>query len=109
MRKLRILQAQIMVPDKKEDAVRLLEKACAKAEEEKADIAALPEMFCCPYDNACAESFFSLLKNECIYRAKPRTIRDAMELIDDYIYFYNNERIQLSSKMTPMEVRLLAA
>ncbi len=41
-----------------------------------------------PYDNACAESFFSLLKNECIYRAKPRTIRDAMELIDDYIYFY---------------------
>lgn len=63
----------------------------------------------CPYDNACAESFFSLLKNECIYRAKPRTIRDAMELIDDYIYFYNNERIQLSSKMTPMEVRLLAA
>ena len=42
MRKLRILQAQIMVPDKKEDAVRLLEKACAKAEKEKADIAALP-------------------------------------------------------------------
>ena len=63
----------------------------------------------CPYDNACAESFFSLLKNECIYRAKPKTIRDAMELVDDYIYFYNNERIQLSSKMTPMELRLLAA
>ena len=60
-------------------------------------------------DNACAESFFSLLKNECIYRAKPKTIRDAMELVDDYIYFYNNERIQLSSKMTPMELRLLAA
>ena len=63
----------------------------------------------CPYDNACVESFFSLLKNECIYRAKPRTIRDAIKLIDDYIYFYNNERIQLSSKMTPMEVRRLAA
>ena len=63
----------------------------------------------CPYDNACVESFFSLLKNECIYRAKPKTIREAMELIDDYIYFYNNERIQLSSKMTPMEARRLAA
>ena len=63
----------------------------------------------CPYDNACAESFFSLLKNECIYRAKPRTIQEAMALVDDYIYFYNNERIQLSSKMTPMEVRLLVA
>ena len=62
----------------------------------------------CPYDNACVESFFSLLKNECIYRAKPKTIREAMELIDDYIYFYNNERIQLSSKMTPIEVRRLA-
>ena len=63
----------------------------------------------CPYDNACAESFFSLLKNECIYRAKPQTIQAAAELIDEYIYFYNHERIQLATKMTPMEMRLGAA
>lgn len=63
----------------------------------------------CPYDNACAESFFSLLKNEYIYRAKPQTIQAAAELIDEYIYFYNHERIQLATKMTPMEMRLGAA
>ena len=62
-----------------------------------------------PYDNACAESFFSLLKNECIYKARPKTIEAAMELVDEYIYFYNYERIQLESGMTPNEVRLSAA
>lgn len=62
-----------------------------------------------PYDNACAESFFSLLKNECIYRAKPRSIEDVMELVDDYIYFYNYEWLQLSIGMTPNELRTLAA
>ena len=63
----------------------------------------------CPYDNACAESFFSLLKNECIYKVRPETLQTAMELVDEYIHFYNFERIQLASKMTPMEVRLNAA
>ena len=30
-----------------------------------------------PYDNALAENFFSILKTECIYRAKPRTYEEA--------------------------------
>lgn len=59
----------------------------------------------CPYDNACAENFFSMLKTECIYRAKPQTFDEAKELVDEYIYFYNNERIQLKTGLTPMEVR----
>ena len=63
----------------------------------------------CPYDNACVESFFSLLKNECIYKVRPKTVEEAMELVDEYIHFYNYERIQLASKMTPMEIRLNAA
>ncbi len=63
----------------------------------------------CPYDNACVESFFGLLRNECIYRAKPQTIQAVAELIDEYIYFYNHERIQLATKVTPMEMRLRAA
>ena len=59
----------------------------------------------CPYDNACAENFFSMLKTECIYRAKPQTFDEAKALVDEYIYFYNNERIQLKTGQTPMEVR----
>lgn len=57
------------------------------------------------YDNAMAENFFSCLKTECIYRQKIQTFQHAKELIDDYIWFYNNERIQLKTKLTPLELR----
>ena len=58
-----------------------------------------------PYDNALAENFFSILKTECIYRAKPRTYEEARLLIGEYIHFYNYQRIQLKTKLTPMEFR----
>ena len=58
-----------------------------------------------PYDNALAENFFSILKTECIYRAQPRTYEEAHLLIGEYIYFYNYQRIQLKTKLTPMEYR----
>ena len=58
-----------------------------------------------PYDNALAENFFSILKTECIYRTKIATFAEARELIDDYIYFYNNQRIQTKTKLTPLEMR----
>ena len=58
-----------------------------------------------PYDNAMAENFFSILKTECIYRAKLRTYEEARLLIGEYIHFYNNERIQLKTKLTPLEKR----
>ena len=57
------------------------------------------------YDNAMAENFFGILKTECIYRHKPKTLDDARQLIDDYIYFYNYERIQLKTQLTPHEKR----
>ena len=57
------------------------------------------------YDNACAENFFGILKSECIYRSKPKNFEEARVLIDDYIYFYNYERIQLKTKLTPYEKR----
>lgn len=57
------------------------------------------------YDNAMAENFFSIIKTECIYRQKIQTIQQAKELINSYIWFYNNERIQLKTKMTPFEKR----
>ena len=58
-----------------------------------------------PYDNAMAENFFSILKTECIHRIKLQTYDDARLLIDEYIHFYNNERIQLKTKLTPLEKR----
>lgn len=58
-----------------------------------------------PYDNALAENFFSILKTECIYRVKLQTYEQARLLIDEYIYFYNNQRIQLKTKLTPLEKR----
>ncbi len=58
-----------------------------------------------PYDNALAENFFSILKTECIYRVKLNSFDEASSLIDDYIYFYNNQRIQLKTKLTSLEKR----
>ena len=58
-----------------------------------------------PYDNALAENFFSILKTECIYRTKLKTYEEASLLINEYIYFYNNHRIQLKTKLTPLEKR----
>lgn len=58
-----------------------------------------------PYDNALAENFFSILKTECIYRHKPKTFREANELIDRYIHFYNYERIQNKTGVAPLTLR----
>ena len=58
-----------------------------------------------PYDNAMAENFFSILKAEYVYRAKIRTYEEARLLIGAYIHFYNNDRIQLNTKLTPLEKR----
>ena len=60
------------------------------------------------YDNAMAEHFFSILKTECIYQQKIRTFQQAKELINDFIYFYNHERIQLKTGETPFAQRLSA-
>lgn len=57
------------------------------------------------YDNAMAENFFSILKTECIYRHKLNKFEDARMLIDEYIDFYNNERIQIKTSLTPLEKR----
>ena len=58
-----------------------------------------------PYDNAMAENFFSILKTECIHRTKLETYEEARLFIGEYIRFYNNERIQTKTKLTPMEFR----
>jgi len=56
-------------------------------------------------DNAPAENFFGILKSECINRVKIETLNEAKRLIDEYIHFYNYERIQIKTKLTPYEKR----
>ena len=58
-----------------------------------------------PYDNALAENFFSILKTECIHRVRLETFAEARHLIEEYIHFYNHQRIQLKTKLTPLEKR----
>ena len=57
------------------------------------------------YDNAMAENFFSILKTECIYRHKPASFKEANDMIDRYIHFYNHERIQLKTGVAPLMLR----
>lgn len=57
------------------------------------------------YDNAVAENFFSILKTECIYQQKISTFHQAKKLIDDFIYFYGHERIQLETGVAPLLLR----
>lgn len=57
------------------------------------------------YDNAMAENFFSILKTECIYRHYPSTFSEARTLIDNYIDFYNHQRIQMKTGMAPLTLR----
>jgi putative transposase len=56
-------------------------------------------------DNAAMENFFGHLKEEAIYRTELQTFQQAQEVIDDYIHFYNYERIQLKTKLTPFQQR----
>ena len=60
-------------------------------------------------DNSPMENFFGHLKSECIKIVKLQTFEEARQLIDDYIYFYNYERIQLKTKLTPFEKRCQCA
>ena len=63
----------------------------------------------CPYDNAAMENFFGTLKTECLYRTKFSSRQELEQLIDEYIYFYNFERITLKYGLTPNEIRSKAA
>ena len=59
-------------------------------------------------DNVPIESFFSTLKSECIYLIKNLKIKDIDETIDEFIEYYNNERLQEKTKeLTPLEFRKL--
>jgi transposase InsO family protein len=56
-------------------------------------------------DNAPTESFFSHLKEEWLRHTKIADFEQAVNLVDHYIDFYNHDRIQLKTKLTPAELR----
>lgn len=58
------------------------------------------------FDNAAMESFFSHLKAEALYPYDIRSLDEAQKRIEEFIRFYNEERIQLKlNKLTPVEYR----
>ena len=61
------------------------------------------------WDNAPIESFFSHLKSELLYLVKTTDVDELTKLIHEYIYFYNNERIQNKIGMSPIEYLTHAA
>ena len=64
------------------------------------------QKLCCrASESEVGYGYLIILKTECIYRSKPATRAEAKKLIDDYIYFYNNQRIQTKTKLTPLELR----
>ena len=58
-------------------------------------------------DNACAENFFSHIKSELVNRVKWENYEEAKDAIDEYIRYYNNDRIQIKLKKAPMQYRSL--
>lgn len=63
----------------------------------------------CPYDNAVMENFFGTFKTECLYRCNPSTGEQVQQLVDEYIHFYNFQRIDMKNGLTPFEIRSKAA
>ncbi len=60
------------------------------------------------WDNAPMENFFGHLKAEALRHIRVPSFERASELIDQYIEFYNYERIQLKTKQTPYQIRCLS-
>ena len=60
-------------------------------------------------DNAPIESFFGHLKDEIEYK-ECKTLDEIRAKIDEYMYYYNNNRYQWGlNKMTPLEYKYLIA
>jgi len=60
------------------------------------------------WDNAPMENFFGHLKEEYLRQFKKPSFQEAQQLIDEYVYFYNYERIQLKTRQTPYQTRCLS-
>ena len=60
-------------------------------------------------DNATMESFFGTLKSELFYLQKWQSVGQLKKAIDEYIHYYNHERIKLKLKgLSPVQYRTQA-
>lgn len=60
-------------------------------------------------DNAVVENFFGTLKSECFYLQQFSSTEELKSAIEEYISYYNNERISLKLKgLSPVEYRTQA-
>lgn len=59
----------------------------------------------CPYDNATMENFFGTLKCECLNRMRFTDRAEVESAVDEYMQFYNFERIDMKNGLTPDEIR----
>ena len=65
----------------------------------------MPEMKYC-MDNGAMENFFGRLKVEMFYGEKFESVNAFIEKLNEYIYYYNNERISTKLKgMSPVQYR----
>jgi putative transposase len=60
------------------------------------------------WDNAPMENFFGHLKAEALRPFRNPTFQEAQRLIDEYVHFFNYERIQLKTRQTPYQLRCLS-
>ena len=56
-------------------------------------------------DNSIMENFFGRLKMEMFYGEKFKSVNTFIDKLKEYIYYYNNERINLKLKMSPVQYR----
>jgi hypothetical protein len=54
------------------------------------------------------ENFFGHFKEEALRQVRNPTFEEARQIIDDYVRFYNYERLPLNTRQTPCETRCLS-
>jgi putative transposase len=60
------------------------------------------------WDNAPMENFFGHLKEEALRQYPILSFEKTKQIIDEYVSFFNYERIQLKTKQTPYQLRCLS-
>ncbi|SHI77001.1 Integrase core domain-containing protein [Bacteroides stercorirosoris] len=59
-------------------------------------------------DNAMAENIFGIMKSEFLYVEKFESVEDFVKVLEEYIEYYNNNRIKSRLKgRSPMQYRTL--